>query len=64
MDNEKELTNEELEDQDLLEVCGHCGSLHITVEKFSTKYCNNCGVVDFVEVITYEEYEKRNGIDV
>ena len=34
-----ELSNEELEEQGLLEVCGHCGSLHITTEDNKTKYC-------------------------
>lgn len=60
---ENKLTNEELEEQGLLEVCGHCGSLHVTVEDQNTKYCNSCGIVNFTEVISEDEYVKRNQVN-
>lgn len=51
-------TNDELEEEGLVECCAHCGSIHITVEK-QGKYCHNCGILNFTEVITEEEYERR-----
>tara|TARA_R110000822_G_scaffold82509_6_gene195161 strand:- start:959 stop:1144 length:186 start_codon:yes stop_codon:yes gene_type:complete len=54
-----ELSNEELEEQGLLEVCGHCGSLHITTEDNKTKYCNSCGIVNFTDIISEEDYERK-----
>lgn len=57
-----EYTNDELEEKGLIEVCKHCGSPNITVEKDNQHFCNSCGIVDFVEVITEEEFEVRNKI--
>lgn len=57
------MTNEELEEQGLVEVCSHCGSLHITVEDDDLHYCNTCGTVDFTQTITEEEYESRTKIN-
>jgi len=56
-------TNDELEEKGLVECCAHCGSLHITVESDGQKYCNDCGIVGYTEVITEEQYEDRHKIN-
>lgn len=56
----KEFTNEELEDQGLLEACKHCNSLHITIEPNGDKYCNSCGIVNFTITITEEEWVSKD----
>jgi hypothetical protein len=56
-------TNDELEEKGLVECCAHCGSLHITVENDGQKYCNDCGIVGYTEVITEVEYEERHKIN-
>lgn len=57
------MTNEELEEQGLVEVCKHCGSLHITVEDGDRHYCNECGIVNYTEIISEDEYEIRNKVN-
>jgi hypothetical protein len=57
-----EYTNDELEEKGLIEVCKHCGSPNITVEKDNQHFCNSCGIVDYVEYITEEQLEKINKI--
>jgi len=61
-----ELTNDDLESQGLVECCSFCNGLHITIETDSggtSHYCNNCGTVDFTEIITEEEWEERNKVN-
>ncbi len=61
-----EISNDDLEQQGLVECCSHCNSLHITIEDSSTgnlHYCNNCGIADFTEIITEEEWEERNKVN-
>lgn len=58
-----ELSNDELEEKGLVECCAHCGSLHITVEPNGEKYCNDCCIMGYTEVITEEEYENRNKVN-
>lgn len=57
------LTNDELEEQGKVECCAHCGSLHIT-EEGNNLYCNSCGIVNYTEIITEEEYEKKMELKV
>ncbi len=56
-------TNDELEQEGLLECCAHCGSLHITVEADGEKFCNECGIIGYTEIISETEYEERNKIN-
>lgn len=58
-----EYTNDELEEQGLIEVCKHCGSPNITIEVDNQHYCNSCGIVDYVEIISEEEFEVRNKVN-
>jgi hypothetical protein len=59
----KDLTNDELEAQGLVECCAHCGSIHITIEGNGEKYCNSCYILGYTEIISEEEYEERNKIN-
>lgn len=61
--NNLDLTNDDLEEQGLVECCSMCTSLHITIETgsdgSSINLCNNCGTVDYTEVITEKEYQEK-----
>jgi hypothetical protein len=59
---EKEYTQDELEELGLVECCGHCGSLHITIEVGlnNSKYCNTCSLVDYTTIMTLEDWAERD----
>jgi hypothetical protein len=54
------MSNEELEENGLMEVCKHCNSLHVTIEPNGDKYCNSCGIVNFTEVVTEEAWVEKD----
>ncbi len=58
-----DITNDDLEEQGLVECCAHCNSLHITIEPNGSKYCNNCGTLDFTEIISEVEWQEKNKIN-
>ena len=60
----KNLTNDELEEQGLVECCAHCGSIHITIEASGDRYCNSCYILGYTEIITEEEYIERNKVNL
>jgi len=64
MMEEKKLTNDDLEEQGLVECCIHCNNLHITIEENGDMYCNDCGMVNFTEVITEQEYLEKLKISI
>jgi hypothetical protein len=55
-------TNDELEEQGLVECCAHCGSLHITIEK-EGKYCNDCGVLNYTKLEKEKDYVNGQNIN-
>lgn len=63
MSSTLDMTNDDLEEQGLVECCSHCYSLHITVEEEGSKFCNDCGTVDVTEIITEDEWVERNKIN-
>ena len=51
-------TSEELEDEDLYEICRVCGSINIVEYDNGNLYCAGCGAENYTKTITSEEYGK------
>lgn len=59
----KKMTNNDLEEQGLVECCAHCNSLNI-LQMGEDLFCKSCGTVNFTEIITEAEYEERNRVKI
>lgn len=55
--NNLDITNDDLEEQGLIEYCKHCFGTAI-IEFENKLYCKGCHTVNFTKVISEEEYEE------
>lgn len=55
------MTNDELEEKGLIEVCKHCKSAYIIDIGYNIIMCANCGAEGYVDRIKEEDYEKNTG---
>lgn len=51
-------TKDELEDEELYEVCKNCGSLNLTEYSDKEVVCGKCGATNYTKYIKQEEWEK------
>jgi RNase P subunit RPR2 len=67
------MTSDELEDKGLMVICKHCNSANIvemkeinmpTISSKTIEVCNNCGTVDYTQIVTEKEFENISKSEV